>query len=153
MSARFWRGSRILPAWLREVSHRLKLMVFDGFFKKLTAQKPCRRVFELMAFSKSWQLKNHVGAFLKGHSDFTVPGDHSRGITIWYALLISNAGFYRSRTSLKGGLYLIRPSDQQCWFLPRRSLKGGLYLIRPSNQQCWFLPRRSQGGALFDTPF
>ena len=22
----------------------------DGFFKKLTAQKPCRRVFELMAF-------------------------------------------------------------------------------------------------------
>ena len=33
---------------------------------------------------------------------FTVPGDHSRGVTICYALLISNAGFYRSRRSLKG---------------------------------------------------
>ena len=27
----------------------------------------------------------------------TVPGDHSRRVTICYALLISNAGFYRSR--------------------------------------------------------
>ena len=62
---------------------------------------------------------------------FTVPGDHSRGVSICYAFLISNAGFNRSRRSLKEGNYLLRPSNQQCWFLPFQAKACG-------QQMLWF---------------
>ena len=35
----------------------------------------------------------------------------------------------------QGGNYLLRPSNQQCWFVPFQEItQGGNYLLRPSNQ-------------------
>ena len=90
----FYRRPTGSASRLRELSQRLKLMFFF-VFKKLTAQKQCRRFFEGAA-----------GAYRSRRS--------LKGVTICYALLISNAGFYHSRRSLKGGNYLLRPSNQQC---------------------------------------
>ena len=54
-----------------------------------------------------------------------------KGLSICYAFLISNAGFNRSRRSLKEGNYLLRPSNQQCWFLPFQAKACG-------QQMLWF---------------
>ena len=45
-------------------------MVFDGFFKKLTAQKPCRRVFELMVFFKKLTAQKPCRRVFEGAAGF-----------------------------------------------------------------------------------
>ena len=74
----------------------------------MTAQKPCRRFFELMAFFKKLTARR----FFEGAAGSYRSRGSLKGVTICCALLISNAGFSHSKGSLKG--VTIRRSEW-CW--------------------------------------